>query len=182
MTNAAPRNTATAGDVWEVVRYLLSPGALKALARLVGWYVHDHVAPVAQMTAVGNPRIHPTASLRCGRNITLGRNGHINQYCCVWASPNGRIVLGDNLLMGPGVKIFASNHGSSRTDEPMNVQPSIEKDIVIGDDVWFGTGVTVLAGVTIGSHCVIAAGSVVTKDIPPNSVVGGVPAKVLKTR
>jgi acetyltransferase-like isoleucine patch superfamily enzyme len=182
MTHAgAPRNQVSQRDLLEVLRYLFSLHAVSAAARLVGWYVHDHIAPRATLRALGNPRIHPTASLRCGRNITVGRNAHINQYCCIWASENSKIVLGDDLLMGPGVKIFSSNHGSS-LGTPMNVQPPVERDIVIGNDVWLGANVVVVAGVTIGDGAIVAAGSVVTKDIPPRVVVGGIPAKVLRER
>jgi acetyltransferase-like isoleucine patch superfamily enzyme len=181
MTSEGPRNSLTGRDVKEVLRYGFSFGALKALVRLAGWYIHDHVAPVAQMKSGGNCRIHPTASLRCGRNIELGRNGHINQYCCVWASPASRILIGENLLMGPGVKIFSSNHGSGR-DLPMNVQAAVERDVVIGDDVWLGANSVVVAGVTIGRGSIVAAGSVVTKDVPEYSVVGGIPARTIKTR
>lgn len=179
--HASPRNSLTAADVREVLKYGASFGALKAWANLIGWYVHDHIAPRAQMRQDGTARIHPTASLRCGSNISVGRNAHINQYCCVWASPGSRIVLGDNLLMGPGVKIFSSNHGTS-TDAPMNVQPPLEKDIVIGNDVWLGANAVVVAGVTIGDGVIVAAGSVVTKDVAPYTIVGGVPAKPLKDR
>jgi acetyltransferase-like isoleucine patch superfamily enzyme len=180
-TQAAPRNRATAGDFLEVLRYLLTPTAVRALAELVGYYVHDHIASRARMKVIGNPRIHPTASIRCGENITLGRNAHINQYCCVWASKNSRIVLGDNLLMGPGVKIFSSNHRAA-LGSPMNAQPFVEKDIVIGDDVWLGANSVVVAGVTIGEGAIVAAGSVVTKDVPTYTIVGGIPARPLKRR
>lgn len=167
--------------VREVLRYGLSRTALRCYALRFAYYVHDHVAPVAQITCFGNPRIHPTASLRCGYNIVIGRNSHINQYCCVWASPRGRVILGDNLLMGPGAKLFASNHGMA-LGSPMSRQPWVEKDIVVGNDVWIGANVVILAGVTIGDGAVIAAGSVVTHDVPPHAVVAGVPARVVRTR
>ncbi|MFQ5632708.1 MAG: DapH/DapD/GlmU-related protein, partial [bacterium] len=77
--------------------------------------------------------------------------------------------------------LFASNY-QLHTDKPMREQPSIYKDITIGDDVWLGSNVVVIAGVTIGDGCVVAAGSVVTKDIPAYAIAGGVPAKVLKKR
>ena len=64
----------------------------------------------------------------------------------------------------------------------MNIQPWIEKDIVVGNDVWLGSNSVVLAGVTIGDGTVIAAGSVVTKDIPEYVIAGGVPAKIIKDR
>ena len=167
--------------IFEVLRYGLSLRALKGLMEWYAWYVHDHVSPKAQMEMDENPRIHPTASLRCGRNIRLGRNSHINQYCCIWASENSRIVLGDNLLMGPGVKIFSSNHGM-RPDLPMNEQPWTEKDVTVGNDVWLGANAVIVPGVTIGDGAVIAAGAVVTKDVPPRTIAAGVPAKVVKAR
>jgi acetyltransferase-like isoleucine patch superfamily enzyme len=176
-----PRNTLTRGDITEVLRYLFTFKTIKAFIDLLGWYVHDHIAPKAKMKIAGNPRIHPTASLRCGENIYLGKNSHINQYCCVWASKNSKIILGDNLLMGPGVKIFSSNHGS-KMGLPMNIQPPVEKDIIIGSDVWIGSSAVVVAGVSIGDGAIIAAGSVVTKDVQGYTIMGGIPAKLLKKR
>ncbi len=180
--HAQPRNNVTGKDIAEVLKYLVSPTLYKRLAALFGYYIHDHVAPVTQMTLKGNPRIHPTASLRQGTNITLGENGHINQYCCIWASPDSRIVLGDNLLMGPGCKIFSSNHSAERLDVPMNVQPFREADITIGNDVWLGANTVVTAGVSIGEGTIVAAGAVVTKDLPEYVIAGGIPAKVIKER
>jgi len=176
-----PRNKLTRDDMKEVLRYLFSFKTIGAFIGVIGWYIHDHVAPRARMEIAGNPRIHPTASLRCGENIYLGKNSHINQYCCIWASRNSKIMLGDNLLMGPGVKIFSSNHGS-KMGVPMNVQPPIERDIIIGNDVWLGANAVVVAGVTIGDGAIVAAGSVVTKDMPAYTIVGGIPAKPLKKR
>jgi len=167
--------------IWELVRYGFSFTAVKCAFERWAWYIHDHVAGRAQMKKGKGVRIHSTASLRCGENIYLGNNSHINQYCCIWASNNSKIVLGDNLLMGPGVKIFSSNHGTKRKDL-MNVQEWIEKDVVIGSDVWLGAGAVIVPGVTIGDGAIVAAGSIVTKDVPVYSVVGGIPAKVIKQR
>jgi len=165
----------------EIFIYGISPLALKYLLKSYFWYVHDHIAPVSQIISKKNARIHPTASLRCGKNIFLGKNVHINQFCCVWASANSRIILGDNLLMGPGVKIFSSNHGIKR-ECVMSSQPWIEKNITVKNDVWIGANVVIVAGVTIGEGAVIAAGSVVTKDIPDYAIAAGIPAKVIKMR
>ena len=181
-TKKSPRNTVQSKDIMEVLKYTFSLAFIKETIRKFGYYIHDHVAPIAQLRMKGNPRIHSTASLRCGYNIYLGKNSHINQYCCIWASENSKIVIGDNVLMGPGVRIFSSNHGMSRTDIPMNIQEIKEKDIVIGDDVWIGANSVVVAGVKIGKGSVIAAGSVVTKDIPEYIIAGGIPAKPLKKR
>ena len=91
-------------------------------------------------------------------------------------------MLGDNLLMGPGCKIFSSNHATSNIEIPMNMQPFIEKDIVIGNDVWLGANSIILAGVTIGEGTIVAAGSVVTKDLPDYVIAAGIPAKPIKRR
>ncbi|OQX84794.1 MAG: hypothetical protein B6D55_08390 [Candidatus Omnitrophica bacterium 4484_70.2] len=167
--------------IFEFLRYGFTLFALKRLIEKYAWYVHDHIAPLSKMKKARNVRIHPTASLRCGENIYLGKNSHINQYCCIWASKNSKIILGDNLLMGPGVKIFSSNHGT-KLGKLMNEQAWVEKDVVVGNDVWLGAGVIIVPGVKIGDGCVIAAGAVVTKDIPPYSVAAGIPARVIKKR
>ena len=172
-----PRNRVEWRDIWEVIKYSFSLTLFKELAYKFGYFIHDHVAPRAQLNAKGNPRIHPTASLRCGYNIYLGLNSRINQYCCVWASEHSKIILGDNVLMGPGVKIFSSNYTTTDIDTPMILQPYTEKDIVIANDVWLGSNSVITAGVKIGDGSIIAAGSVVTKSIYNGKTVKGNPAK-----
>jgi acetyltransferase-like isoleucine patch superfamily enzyme len=177
-----PRNAIQLKDIKEVIRYTFTLGFIKEIILKFSYFIHDHVAPRAQMNCKGNPRIHPSASLRCGRNIYLGLNSHINQHCCIWASENSKIILGDNLLMGPGTRMFSSNHSAARQDIPMNIQPHIEKDIVVGDDVWIGANSVVVAGVEIGRGTIVAAGSVVTKNLPEYVIAGGVPARPIKDR
>jgi len=177
-----PRNKLTSSDIMEVIRYTFSLTMLKEIIYKFGYFIHDHVAPRARMHTKSNPRIHPTASLRYGHNIYLGANSHINQYCCVWASENSKIILGDNLLMGPGCKMFSSNHSFRNTHATINVQPLVEKDIVIGNDVWLGANTVILAGTRIGDGTVVAAGSVVTRDLSSNVLAAGVPAKPIKRR
>lgn len=96
----------------------------------------------------------------------------------------GPLRIGDNVMMGPEVVILSSGHAHSRTDIPMNQQGFIAptRPTIIGNDVWIGTRVIILQGVQIGDGCIIGAGAVVTKDIPPYSVAGGVPARVIKSR
>lgn len=178
----APRNKLESKHLGEVLRYTFSLRFIKELLYKFGYFIHDHVAPVAQMHIKGNPRIHPSASLRCGYNIYLGRNSHINQHCCVWASENAKIIFGDDVLMGPACKLFSSNHDTGNMDIPMNIQPFVEKDIIIGNDVWLGANTVVVAGVKIGDGTVVAAGSVVTKDLPSYIIASGIPAKPIKSR
>ena len=165
----------------EVFRYGFTPKAFGCYGRAIFYFIHENVVGISTIRVGKDPRIHSTASIRYGQNIIMGNNSHINLNCCVWASENAKIYLGDNLLMGPGVKIFSANH-STKLGEPMTFQPRREKDIHIGNDVWLGSNVVVLAGVTIGEGSVIAAGAVVTKDVPPYSIAGGIPAKVIAER
>lgn len=96
---------------------------------------------------------------------------------------NGRILIGSKVLMGPDVVMMATSHEYKDVSVPMMDQGEAkERPIVIGDDVWIGTRVIILPGVTVGSHSIISAGSVVTKDVESYSIVGGVPARVLKKR
>ncbi|MDE6105231.1 MAG: sugar O-acetyltransferase [Clostridia bacterium] len=109
-----------------------------------------------------------------GQNITVGKNVFINSGCCF--QDQGGIEIGDNVLIGQQVVIATLNHDLS-PEKRGNMLPAPVK---IGNGVWIGAHATILSGVTIGDGAVIAAGAVVTKDVPKNTVVGGVPAKVIK--
>lgn len=111
--------------------------------------------------------------------LTLGDRSGIGVACEVY----GPVTIGNDVMMGPEVVIYTSGHCFDRTDITMIEQGGTEPEpVTIGNDVWIGRRVMIMPGVTIGDGCVIGAGAVVTKDIPPYSVAGGVPAKVLKTR
>jgi acetyltransferase-like isoleucine patch superfamily enzyme len=149
---------------------------------MLHFYNYDHVAPRKMMTLGPDVAISPTASFRNGERITIGARSHIGQYCSLWAGDTtARIVLGEDVLFGPQVFITASNYGVVQ-GTPVMRQPKIEQDVVIGDDCWLGARVIVLPGVTLGAGCVVGAGSVVTKDLPPQSIAVGAPAKVVGTR
>ena len=110
--------------------------------------------------------------LSVGNNSQLGQNSRLQ----------GTIFIGDDCVMGPDVVIMATSHGYDRTDIPIRLQGGWEKPIRIGNDVWIGTRVIILPGVELGNHCIVAAGAVVTKSFPPYSIIGGVPARLLKSR
>ena len=128
-----------------------------------------------------NVKISPTAFFKFPKKIFVGNNTFINHNCCIWAAPEAKIIIGSDVLFGPNVVVSASNHGTSRLDL-IRVQPGLDEDIEIGDDVWIGANSIITAGVKIGRGCVVGAGSVVTKDLPPYSVCAGLPAKVLRFR
>ena len=89
------------------------------------------------------------------------------------------IEIGDNVFIGPSWGFYTANHPLDYTNRNQGLEKSLP--IKIGDNCWFGANVSVMPGVTIGAGCVIAAGAVVTKDMPANSLIAGVPAKVIKT-
>lgn len=95
----------------------------------------------------------------------------------------GPVAIGCDVMMGPECVIITRNHRHDRVDVPMIRQGYDDyRPVVIEDDVWIGRRVTVLPGVTVGAHSIISAGAVVTKDVEPYSVVGGVPARLIKKR
>ncbi|MCH5303802.1 MAG: sugar O-acetyltransferase [Ruminococcus sp.] len=111
----------------------------------------------------------------CGKNLKIGKNVFINSGCQF--QDQGGITLGDGTLVGPKTVIATLNH-SLNPDKRANLIPS---PVNIGKNVWIGANVTILPGVTIGDGAVIAAGAVVNRDVEANTVVGGVPAKYIKT-
>ncbi len=119
-----------------------------------------------------------------GRNIgvglTIGNNSNIGRYGYIGCS--GRITIGNNVMMGPRVGLFAENHRFDDASRPMRDQGVQREFITIEDDCWLASSATVTAGVTIGTGSIVAAGSVVTSDVPPYSVVAGSPARVIRSR
>jgi len=131
------------------------------------------------------------------RRFFLGKKSVIESYCCI-NNAVGDVVIGDhtrigihNTIIGPvcigshvnlaqGITVTALNHNFEDANKRIDEQGISTKPVMIGDDVWIGANAVILPGVTIGSHCVIAAGAVVTKDVAPHSLVGGVPAKLIK--
>jgi acetyltransferase-like isoleucine patch superfamily enzyme len=115
-----------------------------------------------------------------GNNVYIGPN-------CFFISPKNFIKIGNNVMFGPNVMVISSNHNISNQDQLMfnlakNHDLDTGKDINIEDDVWIGSGSIILQGVTIHKGSVVGAGSVVSRDIPPNSVYVGVKPKLIKSR
>lgn len=121
-------------------------------------------------TYVSEPR--KGEGIQTGSSCWLGIN-------CVLASGQGGIFLGDNVLLGPGAMLITAGHEYLDDQLPSLDQPYRGKPIVIGDNTWIAAGATILGGVTIGERAIVAAGAVVTRDVPAHATVGGVPAKIL---
>jgi len=131
------------------------------------------------------------------RRFSLGRHSVIESFTCI-NNAVGDVVIGDhtriglhNTVIGPvtigshvniaqGVTVTALNHNFDKPGIRIDQQGITTRPIVIGDDVWIGAGAVILPGVTIGSHCVVAAGAVVTTDVPDGTLVAGIPAKTVR--
>ena len=111
--------------------------------------------------------------------ISIGDNSGLGVDCDI----NGTVIIGSNVLMGPEVVVYTRNHAYMDREKLILEQGHAEeKPVVIGDDVWIGRRAMIMPGVHIGKGAVIAAGAIVTKDVPEYAVVGGNPAKVIKYR
>ena len=111
----------------------------------------------------------------CGKNLHIGKNVFINSGCCF--QDQGGITIGDGALIGHNVVMATLNH-SEDPETRGNLHPA---PIHIGRNVWIGASATILPGVTIGDGAIVGAGSVVTRDVPENMTVTGVPARILRS-
>jgi len=135
---------------------------LKILSEIVG----EKLKNVALFTPI---------YLNYGKHLNIGKNVFINFDCTFLAL--GGITIEDDVLIGPKVSLITENHPL----EPQLRKGLIGKSILIKRNAWIGANATILPGVTIGENAVVAAGAVVSKDVPDNVVVGGIPAKIIKT-
>lgn len=136
--------------------------------------VRERLSEITGSPIDKSTRIFPPFYTNFGRFIVLGKNVFINHACSF--VDMGGITIEDDVLIGPKVNLITENHPL----DPADRQALLLKPIVIKRNAWIGAAATVLPGVTIGENAVVAAGAVVTTDVPPNTVVGGVPAKFIK--
>lgn len=157
----------------------LSQEALRVTAELNGSYHEPEELRRIFEKLIAKPvdesfALFPPFYTECGKNTFIGKNVFINFGCHFqdW----GGIYIGDNVLIGSLTVLATINHGKLAGERADNHPLPIH----IGDEVWIGSHVTILPGVTIGDRAIIAAGAVVTQDVPADMVVGGVPAKIIK--
>ena len=115
-----------------------------------------------------------------GEGLVIGNHSNIGPYSYIGCS--GKITIGNNVMMGPRVSIYAENHVFDNPALTIKEQGVQKLAVVIEDDCWIASNVVITAGVTIGKGSVVAAGAVVTESVAPYSIVGGVPAKLIKSR
>ncbi|AOI68408.1 sugar O-acetyltransferase [Burkholderia ubonensis] len=111
-----------------------------------------------------------------GVDISVGRNVFVNQNCTFYDL--GGLDIADDVMIGPNVSLITTGHPIEPSQRRDFV---VAKPIVIERNVWIGAGATIIGGVTVGENSVVGAGSVVTKDVPPNTLVGGNPARVIRS-
>jgi len=132
----------------------------------------------------------PGASLKLGNRCFVGAHAyvtdtvHLGDFCTInpFATLRGDIRGGDGIRIGSYACLMGFNHGYADTTRPIWQQAHTRKGIVLGDDIWIGAHVSILDGVKVGSHSILAAGAVVTKDVPDYAIVGGNPARVIRMR
>lgn len=158
------------------------------------------------MIKIGKSRIAKSACLDVekGGTITIGDNCEVRHHAvlevsgryngtitigdhCVigignWMQGSGRIVIGDDVIIGPYTSIVSTNHKYDNADIPVAKQPLEIGEVIIGNDVWIGANAVIATNVTIGSHSIIGANSFVNKNVPPYSIVAGTPARLIKKR
>ena len=162
------------------------------------WYIRL-LAPFYQRRGRGS-KIYPSVRMDTPpyRSFSLGSHSVVESFSCI-NNAVGDVIIGKhtriglhNTIIGPvtignhvnlaqGITVTALNHNFTDTTKRIDEQGVATKPVVIGDDVWIGANAVILPGVTIGKHAVVAAGAVVTHDVPEKSLVGGVPAKIIKS-
>jgi maltose O-acetyltransferase len=126
-----------------------------------------------------NFKVHAGVDFGTGVNVEIGFNSSLNKRAWI----GNDTIIGDDVMTGPEIIILSGGHNFNDLTIPMTHQGSTpRRPVIIGNDVWIGTRVIILPGIKIGNHSIIAAGSVVTKDVPDWAIVGGNPAKFLRDR
>lgn len=144
-----------------------------------GYWLRRHLVKALFKRCGDGVIIKQRAYFGSGGEIELGDRSQIGQRSRI----DHDTRFGNDVVMGPDVVIMSSAHAFEDPDIPINLQGAKPRQpVVIGNDVWLGTRVIVLPGVTIGDGAVVGAGSVVTREIPPNAIAAGVPARVLRYR
>lgn len=152
--------------------------AIKWLPGHIGSYVRCKTIPFASIgrtvTILEGVQIDYPSRLYIGNNVS------INRSCTIHAG--GIVSIFDNVLIGPDVTIYSQNHKYERIDLPIAMQDYVFKKTVIHEGAWIASNAIILPGVSVGRDSIVAAGSVVTKDVPDYAVVAGNPAKTIKIR
>ena len=170
----------TAGASVHIKMHELSQEAIRITLQINSSY-HTHDELINLMSELTGKHVDesfnlfPPFNTDCGKNLHFGKRVFVNSGCKF--QDQGGIFIGDDVLIGHNCVIATLNH----SQDPERRADMTAKPVRIGDKVWIGANATILPGVTIGEGAIIAAGAVVAKDVPSRAVVGGIPAKIIKT-
>ena len=169
------------------------------IRQLFGYYIYIYICSWLPHYQLGHTWIIPKKLrsfackllfIKCGNKVDIGRlcklsfNIKLGDKSSIGDNNyiQGKVDIGNNVMIGPQVMFIASNHNYSDLSIPMNRQGKTEKGIIVEDNVWIGARAIILDGVRIKRGTIVAAGSIVTKDTEENTIVGGNPAKIIKSR
>ena len=172
---------------------------MSRLSRKIGAILYygcaKHLPPSSSGIQIGQRALRAFCGklmlISCGRHVNIEKNAifsakvSLGNYSGIGVNAriNGECRIGTHVMMGADVVVLTRNHAYDRTDIPMMEQGFEEEHpVVIGNDVWIGDRVIILPGVTIGDGSILAAGAVITRDVPPYAIVAGVPARIIRKR
>lgn len=162
--------------VADVERAMAITSALNRLTYADSAEVKSFFEELTERRAGEHFRLIPPFYSDCGRNIRVGDRVFINQNCTFYSL--AEITIDDDVMIGPNVSLITSEHPVAPSQRRAYL---LGKPILIEKGVWIAAGATIIGGVTVGENSVVAAGSVVTCDVPPNTLVGGNPARVIRS-
>ena len=170
----------------------------------IGYFIRGNYYKIRLKKYSGQNRFEPGLKIEFPRNISLGSKSYFGLDCKIYASESslisigsnvsfnsnvminargkGKILIGNNVLIGPNVVLRSSNHSFETIKLPIIEQGMIDGEIIVNDDVWIGSNAVILPNCKIGKGVIVAAGAVVTSDIDSYTVVGGIPAKLIRKR
>ncbi len=153
----------------------------------IGDYVEINALSRSGVTMGNNVSVHKFTIIDCtgvlrnlGEGLVIGDNVGISQNCFIQV--RGKVSIGNHVLFGPGVTVISENHIFKDPETPISMQGEERNGVIIENGAWIGAKAVILDGVTIGENSIVAAGSIVNKDVPAFAIVAGVPAKVIKYR
>lgn len=178
----------------KLVHYLLIPRGQARPRTWVKWFLNPFFHQVSRKSTI---RWNTRMDVLPFNKFSLGEGSTIEDYCTVNNGVGdvhigshsrigmsnviiGPVTVGNHVILAQNIVMSGLNHGYEDVETPIHLQPVSMNPIVIEDDCWIGANAVVTAGVTIGKHCVVAAGAVVTKSIPPFSIAVGNPARIIK--
>jgi acetyltransferase-like isoleucine patch superfamily enzyme len=162
------------GEAWNIVfRAQRLSQALNASATIDE--MRDRLSEIIGSPIDASTTIFVPFHTNFGKHIKIGKNVFINHACSFLDL--GGITIEDDVLIGPRVNITTENHPT----DPTKRKDLVLQPVLIKRNAWIGAGATILPGVAVGENSIVAAGAVVNKDVPPNTIVGGIPAKTLRT-